>query len=505
MPIKVARQEIEFDQYITPDGQIVNLNGVQGKFVISHTGHGMPGIEYVTQRGPFQHGETPLGFRLSPRYIQYVIRQQECSRQGYWSLREALIDAMRPNRQIYTDFRPGVLRKILPNGSKRDIKVLFDSGLVYAPSETSKWDEWAITETIRFVAHDPIIYDPVAVALSFEMDVNDSLLFGVDQLVERINLVTNPSFELGTTGWTSANTIEVTDDTAYVGLRSAKITYVATTTLASYSITLPTPNTTYVLQARIYVPSTWDGGSIEMRGANFAGATNAVRNPWWMTGKGGDRWAFISTILSVEADVSGQIDIVASSGPTAGKDMRIDAVMVEEDDAGIGHPYFDGSVNWAIWTGTEHASTSAQGSPSKVNPVTQLVLPVVFASDSINEIIIADYAGTWLSYPEIVITGPISYPVVQNVTTGQKIALEMEVAEGQSIVIDTSYGNKTVTDRYGVNYISALSPDSDLATFSIEASPVAPDGLNYIWVWGSLGKPNVTGVVITYNTRYIGI
>lgn len=505
MTLKAAIREIEFDQYITPDGEVYNLNGVQGRFVMSHTGMGLPPIEYVTQRGPFQHGETPLGFRLNPRYIQYIIRQQDCSRQGYWDLRSVLLDTLRPNRQIYPTLTPGTLRKILPNGEKRDINVFIESGLEFSPRQTDAWDEWGLTETIRFVAHDPLFFNPIETEVSYELEIGDSLVFGVDESTEKTNLMTNPSFETGTTGWSSANTISRTDDIAYVGLSSMKIEYVSSQTLASYDITLPTESENYVMQARVYVPTGWSGGAIWLRTSGFSLSSETVRHVWWANGPGLNIWTFIDSYIGIGADSAGTIEIYTDKAATGGDIVYVDAVMVEEDSSYVGHPYFDGSVNWAYWNGTEHASTSTQTPPSKDNPVTQLILPTTFAADAINEIVDIEYTGTWLTYPEIVINGPISYPVITNLATNEKLMMNIEVEEGQSIIFDLRYGHKSVTDRYGNNYIAYLAPESDLATFHIAPEPEAEDGVNSVWVAGSLGKPGVTGVVITYNTRYIGI
>lgn len=507
MTLKAAIQEIEFDQYITPDGEIYNLNGVLGRFVMSHTGSGLPPIEYVTQRGPFQHGETPLGFRLNPRYIQYVLRQQDCSRQGYWDLRANLLDIFRPNRQVLSALTPGVLRKILPNGEKRDIRVFIDGGLEYAPRSTDTWDEWGLTETVRFVAHDPLFYNPVATEISYGVVVGDSLIFAIDQTAQRTNSVTNPSFETGTTGWSSANSIEASDDIAYVGLSSLKITYDADQTLASYSITLPLASDNYVIQARIFVAAGWSGGAIMINTSGFSLSTTQQRHIWWAEGQGTDIWAFIDAELAIGGDEVGDIEIYTDKAASPGDVVYLDAVMVEKDSALIGHPYFDGSVDWARWDGTEHESTSTQvyaATPGK-SDVDQLTLPTTFGSDSINATVEIEYEGTWITYPEIVINGPIGYPVITNLATGERLQMDIEVEEGQSIVFDLRYGHKSVTDRYGNNYMPYLSPDSDLATFHIAPHPEAADGINPIWVSGSRGKPDVTGVLITYNAKYLGI
>lgn len=169
-------QRIEFDEYITPEGDTFRLEDLNS-YVLSFTGHGMPPIKYLTQRGPFQHGETAYDFRLDPRIIQLVWRREGCNRQSYWDNRAALLNALRPNRQLSGQFNPGRLRKQLPDGSKRDIDVFIESGPVFVPRETDRYDEFGITETLRFIAHDPTFYNPTAVCVPFVISYIQELVF----------------------------------------------------------------------------------------------------------------------------------------------------------------------------------------------------------------------------------------------------------------------------------------------------------------------------------------
>ena len=67
---------IEFDEYVSPDDETYKFrDGIQ-KFVLSGTnGLGLPRINYRTQRGPFQNGQTVLGFTLEPRILTLVHRR----------------------------------------------------------------------------------------------------------------------------------------------------------------------------------------------------------------------------------------------------------------------------------------------------------------------------------------------------------------------------------------------------------------------------------------------
>jgi len=174
--------QIEFDYYIpasvtvASDGTIADWSEVYtfdnsvDRFLLSTaTGTGMPTIEYITQRGPYQHGETVLDYRLRPRTIQLNHRRNACDRYSYWEVRADMLNLMRPNYHTGDQFGPGRLRKILPDGSIRDIYVLFDDGLPFS-SSSSVWDEFSVEEQIRWIAHDPIFFNPVTSSVSWTLD-----------------------------------------------------------------------------------------------------------------------------------------------------------------------------------------------------------------------------------------------------------------------------------------------------------------------------------------------
>lgn len=150
----------EFDVYITPDGHEYNLQSPDIRFVRSREGTGMPPVEYLTERGPFQHGETLKGFRLRPRTIQMLIRQNYNSRDQYFRGRLQLLDVLRPNRQIVGQLNTGILRKNFADGSKIDIDVMIQQGPNFEAEKSDQWDEYSFDEVIRFVAYNPVFYNP---------------------------------------------------------------------------------------------------------------------------------------------------------------------------------------------------------------------------------------------------------------------------------------------------------------------------------------------------------
>lgn len=131
--------------------------------------------------------------------------------------------------------------------------------------------------------------------------------------------------------------------------------------------------------------------------------------------------------------------------------------------------------------------------------------PISFGSDAISESVEVTYPGTWLAFPIVTFTGPIVAPRIQNITTGEKLELSYTVSAGESVIIDTREGYKTVTNNSGVNLISYLSSDSDLATFHIAADPEAEDGVNILFAAGTEAIFGQTSIRAEWNDRYIGI
>ena len=171
-----------FIAYISPDGREYPLHTPHqiGRWVVSFSGFGTPPIDYITQRGPFQHGVTVKDFFLQPRVIQLLIRQAFCDRVAWWAGRAALLNEIRPNRQATaTGAVPGTLRIVETDGTTRDLSVFITEGPRFEPRVSGEWDEWAFMEALRFIAHDPVAFDPTQVTASFTIALAASLVFPI--------------------------------------------------------------------------------------------------------------------------------------------------------------------------------------------------------------------------------------------------------------------------------------------------------------------------------------
>ena len=151
---------MEYNQYISPDGQTYNFDNQVDKFLVNISGTGMPEINPITNQLPFRHGEIRVGYRLAPRLIRLMHHSiSGCDRPSMYSNRDTLLDILRPNRTSTEE--PGVLRKIFEDGSKRDLNVYFSGSLTLDETEDHlDRARWYVRDIIEFTAYDPIFYDP---------------------------------------------------------------------------------------------------------------------------------------------------------------------------------------------------------------------------------------------------------------------------------------------------------------------------------------------------------
>lgn len=172
----------EFHQLITHDGQVFNLDSHArvGKWVISQAGWGMPPIRYNTVRDPLGGAELVKSYFLQPRTVELLIRQEFCGRPEYWRGRAAILEATRVNRGNPLEAAPVTLRRLLPDGHRRDLEVYLQGGLEFAPRSPGQWDEWAFTEFLRFIAYDPVITDPTPRVELFTLAPRGDLVFPIE-------------------------------------------------------------------------------------------------------------------------------------------------------------------------------------------------------------------------------------------------------------------------------------------------------------------------------------
>lgn len=134
-----------------------------------------------------------------------------------------------------------------------------------------------------------------------------------------------------------------------------------------------------------------------------------------------------------------------------------------------------------------------------------LAVPWNIGSSSISQAASIIYPGNWRASPLVTIVGPLTNPIVRNLTTGEKLDFTgTTIAAGDRYVVDTRYSVATVTDAAGVDRTANLSDDSHLTTFHLASKRDASGGVNDLSVSGTAAT-ETTQVFVQFNARYLGI
>ncbi len=163
-------------EYIAPNGLVYPFDVPGSRAVLSSEGEGMPPIDYRTQRGPFQHGNTVLDYFLQPRVVQLTIRQWDSYVPIIEQAREILVGTLNPGLQATAyALDEGTLRKQLSDGQFRAIDCFILQGPNFQP-HSGGWDIASFTEVLRFQASNPTWYDPTVQTITFDPSTRSELV-----------------------------------------------------------------------------------------------------------------------------------------------------------------------------------------------------------------------------------------------------------------------------------------------------------------------------------------
>jgi hypothetical protein len=123
------------------------------------------------------------------------------------------------------------------------------------------------------------------------------------------------------------------------------------------------------------------------------------------------------------------------------------------------------------------------------------ILPLRLASSTVFANITINNQGDVETYPEWIITGPGENIVISNLSTGETMNLTVTLDVGETITIDTSLYNKTVTKSDGSNLFYSLSDDSSLWALQ--------QGNNSIQI-EMANATSDSSIQLTYRNRYWG-
>jgi hypothetical protein len=485
----------EFHEYISPDGKVYNLTipSRKGRWVMQSSGWGTPPIEYITQRGTFQHGETVKDYFLTPRTIQLLINQSFCDRNGQWEGRADLLDAIRPNRQLTaTGVVPGTLRRVLSDGSIRDLKVFIADGPSFDPDQDG-WQEHSFKEVLRFVAHDPVIYDP-----TLQSYIEDFSTLGHTLEVQQNSALDNINIFYDSANWDIHPNLQI-----LVGY-NGNVRYKAGSGIKFNNIIIPpgVAISNAYITVRGYALANLDTvksritGNLELNPASFSTLADYQSRRGTVVGGADDL-----KITTAQVDWDAIAHFLADTWYNSPDISTVIQELINQ----VG--WISGQSLALFWDDHDNRSTQSNNVSRTVKAYAKSALesPILHIEYNTAGILTIPYIGTWLSYPKIIITGPLNDAVITHLETGEKLQLDYHIPVGRTVTIDLAYGEKTVKDDLGTNLIGVLTSDSDLATFHIAPDPEVTGGLNHISVVGTGESVGVTQVEVQFLNRYFGI
>lgn len=143
------------------DGVSHALSGGSPYWVESVLGVGAAEVRRLAQRGPMQHGVSDVGFRLEARELSMVLVFDAGSAALADAQRDALWAMLRPTDEAMA------LRCTRDDGSIRQVDVHV-SGMVDAPARAGERELGIQRVGVRFVAANPIWYEPTQRHVTFE-------------------------------------------------------------------------------------------------------------------------------------------------------------------------------------------------------------------------------------------------------------------------------------------------------------------------------------------------
>ena len=191
-------------------------------------------------------------------------------------------------------------------------------------------------------------------------------------------------------------------------------------------------------------------------------------------------------VRQINVQVVGMMDTPVQKPDLLGAYQRVLVQMQAADPA-----WYD-PTNLALTL--DAISNSTRGYPVTVAvPVVQTPGSAIDGTDTVS------YSGTVAEYPIVYLIGPLTNPVLTNVTLGLELDFTgITIASGKTYTVDLRYGYKTVTDGDGGNAIGELTEDSDLADWRLEPGD---NDINLV----ASGATGASGARLLYTLRYAGL
>jgi Phage tail protein len=125
---------------------------------VGDDGWGMAPTRRITDRGPLQHGDSDIDFRLEPRLGMLKLLARASSASAHWDVRATLLRIFRPSNTAIK------LLWGLDNGAQRQIDVHYAGDLTFPSDARLGFNQTAV---VQLRASDPTYYDPTVQSVPF--------------------------------------------------------------------------------------------------------------------------------------------------------------------------------------------------------------------------------------------------------------------------------------------------------------------------------------------------
>lgn len=134
-------------------------------FALIEADLGMAEVRRITDRGPLQHGDSDIDFRLEPTMYPLGLLIYAQSAEEHYTHRQTLLRLFRPSRT------PIQLTWLLDNGDTRQIDVHVSGRLTFSSKDASGFTQRCV---VPLRAADPTFYDPTPQAATFSVGAGGS-------------------------------------------------------------------------------------------------------------------------------------------------------------------------------------------------------------------------------------------------------------------------------------------------------------------------------------------
>lgn len=449
------------------DGEKMRLDDDGTLYLLQVFGVGLPPARRLKVRSPQQHGSTDIGFRYDEREM----------RLGFFFNANSTVAAVAKRDEIYAFWRsladtPIQLRYTREDNSVRQIDCHV-VGVVDMPWNPDENQNGLQNFVVQVEAANPLWYDPTEDVVSFTSADNLDWWLALGTIAaENVE----DHVESPTQGQSVSDSVAIADYSPFTVFFRTNVT---TLTPASPEVVFDFYNTSGAHSIYGYL-------------------SNVPENFFWF---------YYDKFISNAFLTGEQSYFVSSSGSIKEIYRNLETVPVGAVSAVAGIDGTPAESKWRSdaagtnsWTPTlpYAAIYNIELTPTQREALVIAVDGGLGASKTIT------YGGSFLTYPVVTITGPITDPILTNVSTGEDLDFTgITIASGDTYTIDCRFGYKTVKNAAGTNKIADLTAASDLVSFHLGADPEVSGGANAFTLTGT-GTDANTEVTITYNERFVG-